>query len=82
MTKENIIDNVVNQQEQGSIYRNSDDDEDLSIHHKVPLALEELDWDDFTDVILKMDCGPMNQQMRAIARRDKRILLSIRHKLK
>jgi hypothetical protein len=58
------------------------DDEDLSFHHRAPRSLDNTDWDDLTDVIRALDSGPMDEQSRQLARRDKQILLSIRHKLK
>lgn len=59
-----------------------DFNEDLSIHHKVPLILQNKDWDELTDMICQMDSGPMNQEEREIAQRIKQSLLSARDKLK
>ena len=58
------------------------DDEDLSFHHRAPRDLDNVDWNDLTDIIRALDSGPMDEQSRALARRDKQNLLSIRHKLK
>ena len=56
--------------------------EDLSFHHRAPLDLDNIDWNDLTDVIRALDSGPMDEQSRALARHHKQNLLSIRHKLK
>ena len=58
------------------------DNEDLSFHHRAPRDLDNVDWNDLTDIIRALDSGPMDEQSRALARRDKQNLLSIRHKLK
>jgi hypothetical protein len=63
-------------------YQTDFDDEQLSIHHRVPMVLQTMDWNDLTDYIRDMDSGPMSQQSREEARREKQTLLSIRHKLK
>ena len=58
------------------------DDEDLSFHHRAPRDLDNLDWNDLTDVIRALDSGSMDEQSRALARDYKQNLLAIRHKLK
>ena len=56
--------------------------EDLSFHHRAPLDLDNMDWNDLTDVIRALDSGPMSEQSRALVRHHKQNLLAIRHKLK
>jgi hypothetical protein len=58
------------------------DDEDLSFHHRAPRSLDNMDWNDLTDLISALDSGPMDEQSRALARNHKKNLLGIRHKLK
>ena len=81
-SNQNIGFGSVNDMQQDESYESDIDDEDLSIHHRAPRDLDNIDWDDLTDVIRALDSGPMNEQSRALARYHKQNLLSIRHKLK
>ena len=51
---------------------NGSDEEDLSVHHQVPEALQTVDWDDLTGVIHQMKLDS----------EDRETLLSLRFKLK
>ncbi|CAF2845024.1 unnamed protein product [Rotaria sp. Silwood2] len=83
---EEMIDNTVHEPKEDEdtyIHDFDDGNVDLSYHHKVPLILQNKDFDDLTDLIRHMDLKPMmNEQIRQIACQDKGILLSIRHQLK
>jgi hypothetical protein len=60
----------------------NEDDSKLSYHHKVPSVLDDLDWNDITQMIHNMDSMPsMNLHARQMARLHKQKILSMRHKL-
>lgn len=60
----------------------NEDDSELSHHHKVPSVLDDLDWNDLTQVIHNMDSVPgMNLLARQMARLHKQKMLSMRQKL-
>ena len=81
-SSQNIASGSVNDLQQDENYESDIDDENLSFHHRAPRDLDNLDWNDLTDIIRALDSGPMDKQSRALARQHKKNLLSIRHKLK
>jgi hypothetical protein len=78
---------VVSQEEQDRLCRlveSGDDDdehEELSIHHWMPSALENLDWNDLTASLKHVDFDTMNAQQRDEARRAIPLMLLIREQL-
>ena len=59
-----------------------DDDHELSYHHRVPSILDELDWNDITEVMDGMDAKPgMSLLERQLARMHKHTILSMRRQL-
>ena len=60
----------------------NEDDSELSYHHKVPSVVDDLDWNDITQMIHNMDSMPgMNFHARQMARLHKQKMLSMRNKL-
>ena len=47
------------------------DAEDLSFHHRAPRGLDNMDWNDLTDIIRTLDSAPMNEQSLVVVRRHK-----------
>ena len=80
-SNQNIGFGPVNDLQSDENYESDIDDEDLSFHHRAPRDLDNMDWNDLTDVIRALDSGPMDEQSRALARQYQQNLLSIRHKL-
>ena len=57
-------------------------DSELSYHHKVPSVLDDLDWNDTTQMIHNMDSMPgMDLHSRQMARLHKQKIFSMRHQL-
>ncbi len=60
----------------------SKEDKELSYHHKVPSVLDDLDWNDITQMIHNMDSMPgMSYDARQMAQLHKQKILSMRQKL-
>jgi hypothetical protein len=63
-------------------FGDDDDDNELSYHHRVPSILDELDWNDITELIDGMDAKPgMSLLERQLARMHKNTILSMRRQL-
>jgi hypothetical protein len=61
---------------------NDNYNEELSYHHQVPSILDDLDWNDITQMIHEMDSMPaMSSNARQMARLHKEKIMSMRHKL-
>ena len=58
------------------------DNNELSYHHKVPSIINDLDWDDVTQLIHQMDAKPgMSFNARQMARQHKQKILTMRRQL-
>lgn len=81
-----ITENTIDQKEKmDNVFSDSDDDHDdveVSIHHKVHLALQNMDWTDLIDMIYYMDFGLMDEEKCKEAHNAKELLLSIHYGLK
>ena len=61
-SNQNIGFGPVNDLQPDETYESDTDDEDLSFHHRAPRDLDNMDWNDLTDVIRALDSGPMDEK--------------------
>ena len=54
---------------------NDSDDDELSFHHQVPHIFRDLDWDDVSGLIERMDSGSISEPTRHLARQQKQTIL-------
>jgi hypothetical protein len=74
------FDGDIDEQQDGSI-DDSDNDEELSFHHQVSSVFRDRDWNELTELIDRMDAGPMSEQARQVAQQHKQTVLSKRRQL-
>lgn len=66
----------------GNFIDDVDENNELSFHHRVPSILNDLDWNDMTTIIHRMDKEPgLSFHLRRQAKYDKKMTLSLREKL-
>ena len=78
---EHIVELDNGSDEQQDHYTNESDDDELSVHHQVPHILRDLDWNDVTEIIHRMDAGPMSEHARQLAQLHKHMILSKRREV-
>lgn len=59
----------------------ADRDQELSFHHQVPPVFRDPDWKEVTELLDRMDSGPMSEYARQVVQQHKQTILSKRRQL-